>query len=373
MLLVPFNSDPSNVFTCQLGDGNKYTFETRYNEGFLGDGAFWTFDLTRAIDNVKVLSGVKIVLGQDLLRPYALGMGTLVAIDESNTDTEAGPDDLGVRVNVYWFSTEELAEVSAANPVEVVETYSTAPGPTNPAAFTPLALGSQLKLWLHADNNLTLSGANVTNWGDFSGNGLDTVVTGTIPVVASAINGRAGLSFPGGTAKMENAVANVLPAGSARTVFVVTKATSEYGGPLFEFQRTSGSRFTVGMFGATYPTENSLVFTDSVAFNAYSTPIPTLTNVPMIYEFSCAPLPAFLAMRINGALRAVTQTNPCAVEAGSAGFSIGNWSAGATLNYQGIIAQVIVVAGSVADGSLSDANAALVRNYLSVAYRIPTS
>jgi hypothetical protein len=113
MLLVPFNSDPSNVFTTQLGDGVKYTFETRYNEGFSGEGGFWTFDLTRAIDSEKLLSGVPILLGQDLIEPYALGIGSLIPVDEANTDVDAGPDDLGVRVNVYWFSADELAEAAA--------------------------------------------------------------------------------------------------------------------------------------------------------------------------------------------------------------------------------------------------------------------
>ncbi len=373
-LLVPFNSDPSNEFTVQLGDGVKYTFLTKYNEGPLGDGGFWTFDMTREVDGVKLLSGVKVVLGQDLLGPYALGIGTLIAVDESNTDTEAGPDDLGDRVNVYWVGADEIAAVAAANPIDVVETYSTTPGPANQAAFTPLALGSQLKLWLHADNNLTLSGSNVTAWGDFSGNGLDTTVTGTIPVVANAINGRAGLSFPGGTAKFENAVANVLPAGAARTVFVVCKATTEFGGPLMEFQRSSGIRCTLFQGGTAYTAFPSGVYTDSVdgSRNATITP-PLIAGVPTIVEHAIVAMPAPVVLRINGASQAVTQTNPCDAETGVAGFSIGNWAGGATVNYVGIISQVIVVAGSVADGSLSAANAALVRNYLGVAYRIATS
>ena len=112
MLLIPFNNDPSNVFTTQFGNA-KYTFETRYNEGPTGEGGFWTFDMTRAIDNVKLVSGVPILLGQDMIEPYALGIGSLIPVDEANTDTDAGVDDLGVRVNVYWFSADEVAQAAA--------------------------------------------------------------------------------------------------------------------------------------------------------------------------------------------------------------------------------------------------------------------
>jgi hypothetical protein len=113
MLLIPFNSEPSRVFTCALGDGAKYDFETRWNEGIPGDPGFWTVDITRQIDQVKLLSGVPILLGQDILAPYALGIGSLIPFDEANTDVDAGSEDLGVRVNVYWLSAEEMAEAAA--------------------------------------------------------------------------------------------------------------------------------------------------------------------------------------------------------------------------------------------------------------------
>ncbi len=111
-LLVPFTSDPANTFSCTLGNGVKYVFETRYNDL----GGFWTFDLTRDIDQVKLLSGVPILLGLDLLAPYALGAGALIPIDESLAGIDAGPDDLGGRIKVYWLSDDELAQAVAAGP-----------------------------------------------------------------------------------------------------------------------------------------------------------------------------------------------------------------------------------------------------------------
>ena len=115
MLLIPFTSDPANIFTVQLGDGNKYDFETRYNEGYGDVIGFWTFDLTRNLDGVRLVTGVKLLVSQDLIEPYALGMGRIIAFDESNADVEAGADDLGDRVKVYWFAAGELEAAAAAS------------------------------------------------------------------------------------------------------------------------------------------------------------------------------------------------------------------------------------------------------------------
>ena len=109
MLEIPFNSDPSNTFAVLLGNGVKYRFETKYNYR----AGFWTFDLWTDADGVKLLSGVPILLGQDMLAPYALRMGRLIPVDESKADVEAGPDDLGDRVKVYWFAVGELEAAAA--------------------------------------------------------------------------------------------------------------------------------------------------------------------------------------------------------------------------------------------------------------------
>jgi hypothetical protein len=109
MLLIPFISAPSNSFVVQLGNGIKYEFTTRYNDV----GGFWTIDITRKIDGVVLVVGVPVLLGQDLL-PYGLGIGRLIAIDESGADVDAGPEDLGDRVNVYWFADGELEAAAAA-------------------------------------------------------------------------------------------------------------------------------------------------------------------------------------------------------------------------------------------------------------------
>ena len=49
-----------------------------------------------------------LVIGQDLLEPYNFGIGRIFCFDTSNQGIDAGPDDLGERVKVYWFSPDEV-------------------------------------------------------------------------------------------------------------------------------------------------------------------------------------------------------------------------------------------------------------------------
>jgi hypothetical protein len=103
MLVLPFTSDPARSFTTQLGD-EKHTIEARYNDR----SESWTFDIVRDADQVTLVTGVPLLLGGDMLAPYSLLIGGLVAADLGGTDTDAGPDDLGDRVIVVWLSNDEL-------------------------------------------------------------------------------------------------------------------------------------------------------------------------------------------------------------------------------------------------------------------------
>ena len=42
--------------------------------------------------------------GETIREPYALGIGTLIVVDETSTNTEAALDSLGSSVNLYWVS-----------------------------------------------------------------------------------------------------------------------------------------------------------------------------------------------------------------------------------------------------------------------------
>lgn len=99
---LPLSTDPAQSFTCQLG-GVKYYMEARYNSR----NGVWTLDLYDDATRTAILLGLAIVLGTDLLEPYNLGIGRLMAVDTNNSGTDAGADDLGSRVTLNWISADE--------------------------------------------------------------------------------------------------------------------------------------------------------------------------------------------------------------------------------------------------------------------------
>lgn len=99
---LPLSSDPSQSFTCQLG-AVKYYCEAKYNSR----NGVWSLDLYDDAARSPILLGMAIVLGVDLLEPYNLGIGRLVAVDGNATDRDATADDLGTRVTLNWISPDE--------------------------------------------------------------------------------------------------------------------------------------------------------------------------------------------------------------------------------------------------------------------------
>jgi hypothetical protein len=109
MQIIPFTSDYDQSVVVQLGE-KKYQLAARWNEM----GKSWTGDLVRDEDQELLLAGIPLLIGQDLLAPYALGIGGLVVTDLSAKGTDAGPDDFGDRVIATWLSTQELSDIAAA-------------------------------------------------------------------------------------------------------------------------------------------------------------------------------------------------------------------------------------------------------------------
>lgn len=109
MQLVPFSSDPWQEFTCTLGDVS-YRFQARYNDR----NGLWTFNMERAdgedLSSVySTLQGVPIVCGYNLLKPYGLAIGAMIATDLEAGNHDAGPNDLGDRVLVTWLDDADIA------------------------------------------------------------------------------------------------------------------------------------------------------------------------------------------------------------------------------------------------------------------------
>ena len=99
---LPLTPDPSQRFTVQLGRV-KYDFYVKFNSR----SGVWTFDLSVASSKAVLLQSIPIVLGADLLAPYNLAIGRLIATDTSSRGRDATTEDLGTRVKLVWFSIEE--------------------------------------------------------------------------------------------------------------------------------------------------------------------------------------------------------------------------------------------------------------------------
>jgi hypothetical protein len=180
MLVVPFTSDYDQRFTTQLGD-DKYVFDARWNER----GQVWTADITRDADQVQLIAGVPLLAGQDLLAPYALGIGGLVVADLSLKDTDPGPDDFGERVIVAWLSNDDLAAIrdalrAAGLPVTVGPGIpSPPPSSPSPPAGSPGGPGlppAGTTTINTTVNNINLSGAGFGQTVDLSDDSGDEVL-----------------------------------------------------------------------------------------------------------------------------------------------------------------------------------------------------
>lgn len=117
---IPFTADAWQTFRTVLG-GVEYTFVANYNDR----NSVWSFDLYLTKTEQLLVAGVAILIGCDLLAPYALGIGSMIAVDLNAApapqligdtgvvgpmlqSTDAGPDDLGTRVIVVYFTPAEL-------------------------------------------------------------------------------------------------------------------------------------------------------------------------------------------------------------------------------------------------------------------------
>lgn len=103
ILELPFSADAGQIFTTQLAD-RKFVFDVKFNDR----SAVWTLDLLDAVTQAVIISSLPLVLGQDLLEPYNLGIGSILCVDSTGQGVDAGPDDLGDRVKVYWLSPDEV-------------------------------------------------------------------------------------------------------------------------------------------------------------------------------------------------------------------------------------------------------------------------
>jgi len=108
VIQLALTSDPYRTFITTLGEA-RYRVTQQWNER----AQTWTLDLEDGDAETVVARAMPLVLGADILRSYAPQVGTMLVIDtaaEPGAGTEAGPDDLGARVQVIWIAPGEVIE-----------------------------------------------------------------------------------------------------------------------------------------------------------------------------------------------------------------------------------------------------------------------
>ena len=70
----------------------------------------WRIDLfdRSTTPPTPLVRGVPVLIGVDILKPYGLGLGSLVAVPNERPRDDAGRGELGVRVNLVQANPEEL-------------------------------------------------------------------------------------------------------------------------------------------------------------------------------------------------------------------------------------------------------------------------
>lgn len=104
-LLTDLGATPHYSFQCEL-ESVKYSFEFIWNDR---DGA-WYMQVGDGEENI-LAGSIRVILGLPLLgrfRDARLPPGQLLAVDTSNQDLDAGLEDLGSRVAIYYFTQAEV-------------------------------------------------------------------------------------------------------------------------------------------------------------------------------------------------------------------------------------------------------------------------
>lgn len=105
-LKIPLRNDlPWYTLSVEL-DGATYGLELKWNE--ISEGWFLSLSDSRG---VPIVSGLRLVEGWPLAKRYAdarLPAGNLIAIDTTGRHVDPTREDLGTRVQLYYFAAGEL-------------------------------------------------------------------------------------------------------------------------------------------------------------------------------------------------------------------------------------------------------------------------
>jgi Concanavalin A-like lectin/glucanases superfamily/Secretion system C-terminal sorting domain/F5/8 type C domain len=231
--------------------------------------------------------------------------------------------------------------------------------------FSFAQIPSGTALWLKADAGVTLSGSNVTQWADQSGNGYNVTqaTAANQPTFETNVfNGQPAINFDGSNDFLNNITNNVVMPGAGRTVFIVAKArcnstamyylTFRRSTLLCAYQSSPGTNFIYsdgvnGINNATYPSN----WWDTIKAK------PTLLTA-----YNSGVAPNKINLRLNQQTVTVSQGGGVVNETGTAGFSVGRREDGPYFS-NGWIAEIIVY-----NSELSSTDRTTVENYLAAKY-----
>lgn len=221
--------------------------------------------------------------------------------------------------------------------------------------FTPLALGSTLKLWLRGDLGVTQSGGNVSAWADQSaqGNILAQASGGLQPTyVASAVGGKPGIL--GASGKYLASTVEPIAQNAARTIFLVLSPCSNTSNYPYSCRGTQGYSITFG-------TNLTFIETNNTSTNSTVTGSPPTSGTFYVFEVTFDGVTTdLMTCKINGAVQTVSNGvgTGVGVEAATTDLRVVN-------QYDATICEIIVC-----DTVLSAPNELLVKTYLSARYGI---
>lgn len=109
--VIPFEAEVPYYSFAVVLEGETFVFDVRWNVR----EAAWYFDIRTPEDDL-LAGGIKLALGAAILdRPATEGLpdGVIVCEDTSGAGVEATLDDLGIRVQVLFYSRAEINELRA--------------------------------------------------------------------------------------------------------------------------------------------------------------------------------------------------------------------------------------------------------------------
>lgn len=219
------------------------------------------------------------------------------------------------------------------------------------SALDSTGAGTQpgLLLWLRADQGVVLSGSNVTDWLDQSGNGnhVTQAVAGSRPVlVNNAIGGRPALDFSG-SKFMQSTLTSLVAGGTAYSVLCVAKNGN---GTLLSLRLASppATTYSASMFFLA----NTYVYSDSSVVNETVGNTLAETQSASAAFKSCHRYEGagqFAKITLNTTPRTITGGFAQTTETGATGFQVGVNTQTVPEYWNGLIAEVIVVRGAISD------------------------